>query len=79
MARPKEMQIDPDRLMQAVDAALAAAADVAAYTGGPIPYPADLMGSPMQPECLADFTKWEVEQACEFLMRCGFLQWEDAE
>jgi hypothetical protein len=77
MARQKE-QIDPDRLMQAVDAALAAAADVAAFTGGPIPYPADLMGSAMQPECLSDFTKFEIEQACEFLMRMGFLQWEDA-
>jgi hypothetical protein len=79
VANNRQTFIDPDRLMNAVDATLAAAADVAAYTGGPIIYPADLMGTPMQPECLADFTKWEIEQACEFLTRCGFLTFEDAD
>lgn len=78
VARPCD-PIDPDRLMLAVDASLKAAADVAAFTGGSIPYPPDLMGSPMQPECLSEFTKFEIEQACEFLMRMGFLSWEGAE
>lgn len=65
--------LDSDRLAQAADAALAAASDVAGYTNGPAPFPADLMGSPLQPNVLADFTKWEIEQACEFLVRLGML------
>lgn len=67
-------EIPIDRLLEAAAAALEAAKDVADYTGGPQPYPADLMGTPMQPACLAPFTRWEIEQACEFLVRMGFLE-----
>jgi hypothetical protein len=63
-----------DRLLEAAAAALDAARDVAEYTGGPAPYPLDLMGSPMQPSCLEPFTRWEIEQACEFLVKMGFLE-----
>lgn len=70
----REKQIDPDRLWQAAEAAISAALDVARYTGGPMPYPVDLMGSPLQPDCLGEFTKWEIEQACEFLIRMGFME-----
>ena len=66
--------IDCERLWQAAEAAVQAALDVARYTGGPMPYPADLMGSPLQPDCLADFTRWEIEQACDFLVRMGFME-----
>lgn len=59
--------------MEAVDAALSAAADVAEYTGGPAPFPLDLMGGEMQPACLAPFTKWEIAQACAFLVRIGLI------
>ncbi len=72
MSRHEE-QIDPDRLVAAAEAALRAAVDVSEYTGGPWPYPADLMGTPLQPEFLAEFTKWEMEQACDFLVRLGAL------
>jgi hypothetical protein len=67
-------QIDPQRLCDAAKAALAAAADVAEYTGKPAPYPLELMGHELQPACLAEFTRWEIEQACDFLVRMGFLE-----
>jgi hypothetical protein len=67
-------EIPIDRLLEAAAAALEAAKDVADYTGSNSPYPLDLMGSPMQPACLAPFTRWEIEQACDFLVRMGFLE-----
>ncbi|MBL8963669.1 MAG: hypothetical protein KF787_05675 [Phycisphaeraceae bacterium] len=67
-SRP-ENQIDALRLMEAVDAAYAAAEEIAQYTGQPRPYPADLMGGPMQPACLAPFTLFEIEEASRFLRR----------
>jgi predicted Zn-dependent protease len=69
--RSSRPQLDPQRLMQAVEAALHAAKDVQEHTGGPLPYPADLMGSPLQPDMLAEFTKFEIEEASEFLVRLG--------
>jgi len=67
-------EIDPTRLCEAAEAALAAANEVAEYTGGPRPYPADLMGSELQPPCLEPFTRWEIEQASEFLLRLGEIE-----
>jgi hypothetical protein len=67
-------EIDPDRLLQAAEAAMAAAKEVAEYTGGPRPYPLDLMGAELQPPCLAPFTRWEIEQACDFLVRLGEIE-----
>lgn len=67
-------QMDPERLCDAAQAALLAAAEVAQQTGGKWPYPADLLGTPMQPRCLAAFTRWEMEQACDFLVRLGMLE-----
>jgi len=72
--RAHEEQLEPERLWQAAEAAISAALDVARYTGGPMPYPVDLMGSPLQPDCLAEFTRWEIEQGCEFLIRMGFME-----
>lgn len=73
MSRQEE-HIDPDRLVAAAEAALRAAVDVSEYTGGPRPYPADLMGTTLQPEFLSEFTKWEMEEACDFLVRLGALE-----
>lgn len=67
-------EIDPERLHQAAAAAMRAAEEVAEYTGGPRPYPLDLMGSEYQPDYLAEFTRWEIEQACEFLVRMGMIE-----
>ena len=43
-------------------------------THGPRPYPADLMGSAIQPDCLADFTRSEIDEASEFLARMGYVE-----
>lgn len=64
-------QMDTYRLMEAVDAALHASEEVAQYTGKPRPYPADLMGSALQPDMLAPFTFHEIEEASKFLLRMG--------
>jgi hypothetical protein len=73
MGRPRG-HIEPDRLLQAAEAAIMAAEDVAEYTGGPRPYPLDLMGAPLQPDCLSEFTRDEIKEACEFLVRLGELE-----
>ena len=67
-------QLSPERLCDAASAALAAAVEVAEQRGGAWPYPADLMGSPEQPECLCAFTRFEIEQASEFLVRLGMIE-----
>ena len=73
MARPNE-QLSPERLCDAAEAALKAAVETAAQRGGTWPYPADLMGAENQPECLCGYTRWEIEQACEFLVRLGMIE-----
>jgi hypothetical protein len=67
-------QITPERLIEAAQAALEAAREVADYTGGPLPYPADLMGTALQPDSLAPYTLYEIQQASEFLVRMGWLE-----
>jgi hypothetical protein len=66
--------LDPERLVEAAEACLKAAGEISEYTGKAAPFPADMMGSTLQPDCLASFTKWEVEQACAFLVRLGVLE-----
>lgn len=73
MAQFKD-KLDPERLVEAAEASLKAAVENAEQTGGPWPYPVDLMGMPMQPECLSPFTKWEIQEACQFLVRLGILE-----
>lgn len=73
MAQFKD-RLDPEQLVEAAEAALMAAVESAADTGEAWPYPPDLMGRPNQPACLAPFTKWEIQQASEFLVRLGFLE-----
>jgi hypothetical protein len=66
-------ELDTERLLECAQAAYAAAHEVAAYTGLPLMYPADLMGHELQPDSLAPFTRWEIEQASEFLARMGWI------
>ncbi len=66
--------LNPERLFEAVEASLRAIEENAQFTGGPGAYPVDLMGSPVQPECLTPFTRYEIEQACEFLVRMGAIE-----
>jgi len=65
---------DPDRLFEICEAVLRAVTEVAEMRGGTCPYPPDLMGSADQPDELAQFTLYEVEQATLFLIRMGLLQ-----
>ena len=65
--------LDPQRLVEAAEASLRAALESAEGLCGPWPYPLDLLGSPTQPECLSTFTRWEIQQACEFLVRLGII------
>jgi hypothetical protein len=66
-------ELSPERLVDAAEAALAVV-DVAEHTGGQWVYPADLMGSPLQPDSLKEFTRYEIEQASEFLVRLGIIE-----
>ncbi len=66
--------INEDRLVQAAEAAWWAAHKVWNQRGGFRPYPADLMDDPDPPECLRGFTRWEMEQASEFLVRLGMIE-----
>lgn len=67
-------QIDPQRLCDAAEAALRAAVESADARTGEWPNPAQLLGTTHQPACLAEFTKVEIEQACAFLVRMGYLE-----
>jgi hypothetical protein len=66
-----ENRLSADRLIEVAEAALDASKEIAEYTGQGMPYPADLMGTALQPASLAPFTLFEVEQASEFLFRLG--------
>lgn len=67
-------QIEPQRLCDAAEAALQAAVERADARTGEWAHPATLVGTAQQPTCLAEFTRVEIEQACEFLVRLGYLQ-----
>ena len=54
-------QADAAHLLEAAEAAYQAVQENAEFNHGKATYPADLMGTPVQPECLAPFTKWEIE------------------
>lgn len=63
-----------ERLLDAADAGLRASREVAEYRNSrKLPWPSDLMGSPDQPDFLAEYTLWEMQQATAFLVRLGML------
>jgi hypothetical protein len=71
--KPDYDQLDPQRLCDAVDATMDAIAEVTQRTGQLPRWPADLMGSAMQPEVLRGFTRAEIEEASAFLVRLGAI------
>jgi hypothetical protein len=73
MSRPKK-QMEPLRLCDAAEAVMIAVVEVADQHSGKWPYPPDLMGSPNQPAVLAEFTRDEIVEATDFLVRLGFLE-----
>jgi hypothetical protein len=66
-------RMSAERLFEATEAALRAATELAFSNRGFSPYPADLVGMPEQPMSLEGFTKFEIEEACAFLVRLGVL------
>lgn len=74
----RNQQIDADRLCDAASAVMKAVREmmVAIENGqrSAVPYPPDLMGSPQQPQCLAEYSRFEVEEATLFLIRLGMLE-----
>ncbi len=73
MARP-EQQLSPQRLFEAAEATLVAAAQLEhAREKQRVHVPA-LMGTSRQPRCLDEFARWEIEEASAFLVRLGLLE-----
>jgi hypothetical protein len=66
--------IGPDRLADAAVAALKARVEHADTHGGIEVDPAELVGTPEQPEVLAAFTRDEIVAACAFLRRIGVIE-----
>jgi hypothetical protein len=72
--RRQNEKITPDRLIDASIAVLRAVAEVKEELGGAPLYPPDLMGSPLQPAYLSEFTRFEIEEATAFLIRMGLVE-----
>ncbi len=72
--KPAKPQLDPLRLCDAAEAVLIAVVDAAERMGGRWPDPVQLVGTPLCPESLKPYSRDEVEQATEFLVRLGFLE-----
>ncbi len=72
MNSPSE-EIAPRRLVEAADACLQAVSEVADDLNGSYVHPPRLMGTTIQPDCLGEYTPFEVKQATEFLVRMGLL------
>lgn len=68
----EETQLSPQRLFDAAEAALLAAAQSPSKRERP--HPPALMGTLRQPRCLDEFARWEIEEATAFLIRLGILE-----
>lgn len=69
----QESDIDPLRLIAASDAVIQALQETQ-NEQGQASHPLSLLGSPAQPACLTEFTRPEIEQATDFLVRLGVLE-----
>jgi len=67
-------EMDPERLCDAAEAALKAVAEVSERNGGRWVYPSDIMSGSAHPACLNGFTRFEIEQASQFLARMGVIE-----
>lgn len=65
--------ISADRLCEAAEAILHAVATLAEDGSAHPIAPTEILGSPVQPACLSDFTREEVVEAAAFLHRLGVL------
>lgn len=78
MNKKSREQVEPTRLFDAANAVLQAVQEIERDKGVRCPYPPDLMGAPDQPQCLVDFTRYEIEEATSFLIRMGYIVIPDA-
>jgi hypothetical protein len=69
----RKNNLSPQRLVEASEAALLAAAEAPINERGVQPHVLEVLGTPNQPDCLSCFTRDEIEQACAFLTRLGFM------
>ena len=67
-------EITPDRLIDAATAVMLAVVEISEELGEVQVSPPELMGTPRQPRCLCDFTRYEVAEATAFLIRLGYLE-----
>lgn len=69
----QDEQVNPVRLFDAADAVITAIREYERVSGGPCPYPPELLVSPDQPVALREFTRHEIEEATSVLVRMGFI------
>ena len=70
----KNNQLDPDRLFEATNAVMEALEAWAIEHKGQRLYPPDMMGTPDQPRALCDFSRFEIQEATDFLVRMGIIE-----
>jgi hypothetical protein len=73
MNKKSREQVEPTRLFDAANAVLEAVQEVERAKGTRCPYPPELLGSPDQPACFVEFTRYEIEEATAFLYRMGYI------
>lgn len=72
MKRHESEMISPERLMEVVDGVCNAWESHAA-NDIPLRHPLDILGAPDMPDCMSEFTRYEVEEAAKFLERVGII------
>ena len=70
----KREQLDPDRLFEATNAVMEAMEAWAIEHHGKRVYPPDMMGATDQPKALCAFSRFEVQEATDFLVRMGIIE-----
>lgn len=66
--------IPDERLMEAADAILGCVRRMLEDGAQDVPYPPDVMGTTEQPSEFVEFTREEIEEGTQFLIRLGFFR-----
>jgi hypothetical protein len=66
--------VDPDRLVEAAIVVLRACTEYAASHDGRSVHPTELADTTPQARALTQFSKFEIEEATQFLVRLGYLE-----
>ncbi len=66
-------QIEPLRLIEVTDAVIAGLQELT-RDNKPTLYPPELVGTPMLPSAMVGYTRAEVQEATDFLVRLGFIE-----